>query len=97
MATSNPKLLKKLRAFLYDIRLKWYNIGIALEIKKTDLDEIKEKCKDDPGRCLVEMIDIWLRSFDEPPSRKALAQALESPAVNERALAAKGICLKWYT
>ena len=81
--------LKEVRSFLYAVRLKWYDIGIELDIDPVELDEIKEKHNNDPSKCLREMIKVWLRSLTA--TMKALEDALGSPAVNEKKLASKGL------
>ena len=83
----SKKDLKKVRDFLYDVRLKWYDIGLELEMDQTELDVIKSKYKDDPNDCLREMVSAWLKSFENPPTWEALAEALSSRAVNEKKLA----------
>lgn len=82
--------LKEVRDFLYDIRLKWYDLGLELEVKEEDLDEIRVKYKDDPSDCQREMIKIWLRFVDNPPTWNALAKALRAKAIKEIALAIEG-------
>lgn len=83
--------LTKVRDFLYGVRLKWYDIGLELEIEEEELDVIKHKENNDPSKCLREMIKVWLKSVDKPPTWEALAEALKAKAVNEVALARKGI------
>ena len=81
--------LKMVRNFLFDVRRKWYDIGIELGVRKTELDIIKDHSFD-PSDCLREMIAIWLKSYDFPPTWQALAEALESPVIREKKLAAEG-------
>ena len=84
--------LKKFREFLFDVKLKWYDIGIELEIKQEELDVIKRINHEDPSACLLKMIAGWLKSTtDEKKAWKTLADALNSKPVNEKALAAEGI------
>lgn len=83
--------LKELRTFLYDVRLKWYDIGLELEIDDNDLDVIKSVNNNDPSKCLVELIKVWLKL---EPTWKALAEALGAQAVREKALSKKGE--NWY-
>ena len=85
--------LKKFREFLFDVKLKWYDIGIELEIEKEELDIIKKRNHDDPSACLLDMIAGWLKSTttnDEKKAWKTLADALKSKPVKENALAEKG-------
>ena len=48
---------------LYEAREKWYNIGVKLGIKTTDLNEIKHDHGDKLEPCLREMIQLWLRQI----------------------------------
>ena len=82
--------LRRVRDFLFSVQLKWYDIGIELDIPVRELNLIKRKYNDDPGDCLREMVIVWLQSFENPPTWKALTGALNARAVNERALATEG-------
>ena len=82
--------LKLLRNFLYDVRLKWYDIGVELDISPADLDVIKKKNHDDPGDCLREMLWMWLKFVDNRPNWNEIAKALTTKVINELALANKG-------
>jgi hypothetical protein len=82
--------LKDVRALLFSIRKKWYNIGIELGLSVVELDVIESNHKDDPDRCLVEMIKMWLKSIDPFPTWSTLACALRVDAVSEVALAEEG-------
>lgn len=80
--------LKQVRNFLHDIRHKWYDLGIELNITPEDLDDLKSRCST-PVDFLREMIRLWLKSVG-PPTWKVLANALGSKAINEVKLAQKG-------
>lgn len=81
------KDLKHVRALLFSIRQKWYDIGIKLNLDAAELDIIRGKY-DDPADCLLEMLKLWLRSIKGPmPTQSILADALRAEAVNEVALA----------
>jgi hypothetical protein len=81
--------LKSARNHLYNVRRKWYDIGIELEIPIETLDTIRDRY-DSYGVCLIEMIKEWLNS--EQATWKALAEALRAKPVNERKLAYGGEC-----
>lgn len=87
--------LRHVRALLYPIRKKWYDIGIELDIDVAELDIIRDKY-DDPADCLLEMIKLWLRSINPLPTWSILADALRAEAVNEEQLAGEGQCTKVY-
>ena len=84
------KDLVKVRGLLYDVRRKWYDIGLELGIPATELDNIKIQYHNDLDDCLREVVRMWLKSCDIPPTWQALANALQAKAVNEKALAAQG-------
>ena len=81
--------LRDVRRLLYPIQLKWYDIGIELGLKVTDLDYIKIVNNSDPTKCLTEMLKVWLKSIDPSPTWKALGIALEASPVHEVELATK--------
>ena len=83
------KNLREVRALLHQIRKRWYDIGIELNIDVGELDIIRQK-HDDPGDCLLEMIKIWLRSISPQPTWKLLAEALRGSILNEVAIAEEG-------
>ena len=80
--------LKVVRDFLYDVRLKWYDIGIELDVEVVDLDEIKGRELND-GDCLREMLIKRLKFVENRLTWKKLADALVAKAVNELELAEK--------
>ena len=82
--------LRNVRDFLYEVRLKWYDIGIELEVEDEELDEIKSNYKDHHGHCLRDMIKARLRFKDNPLTWSHIADALRAKAINEQKLAEKG-------
>ena len=46
---------------LYDVRTKWYDIGLRLNVPAKELEEIKFDAPDD-NTCLRQVLIIWLRS-----------------------------------
>ena len=82
--------LKIVRDFLYPIKLKWYDLGIELDIPGEELDEIKSKNRDDYGACLRDMIRVRLKFRDDPLTWGHLEAALQARAINELKLAEKG-------
>ncbi len=83
--------LKTVRQLLFDIRVKWYDIGLELDVAVGTLESIKSSYHD-PKDCLREMLKEWLKSISPPPTWKRLATALRSSAVNEKSLAQKLEC-----
>ena len=63
----------------------WYNLGIALGLTHSRLDEIKIDNRENVNACRREMLHAWLRKTDhvvQPPSWRTLAVALVDPLVN---------------
>ena len=78
--------LRKVRDFLFEARLKWYNLGLEVEVAIENLDEIDGmKLKD--SDCLREMLKIRLKNANNPLTWKMLADALRAKAINELELA----------
>ena len=82
--------LRNMRDFLYPIRLKWYDLGIELDLPGEELDEIKSKNRDDYGACLRDMITARLKFKDNQLTWGHLEAALKARAINELELA--GCC-----
>ena len=82
--------LKNLRDFLYPIKLKWYDLGIELDVPEERLDEIKSKNRDDYGACLRDMITVRLKFKGDPLTWGHLEAALKARAINELELAEEG-------
>ena len=81
--------LREVRALLYKVRRKWYDIGIELGLKVGELDNIKA-ASTDHGECLTEMLKVWLKSINPLPTWKAIRDALKAEPVYEVELAEKG-------
>lgn len=80
--------LKVLRNELDLIASKWYDIGLQLDFKKGELDNIKaDHAHVGVKALLLELLKQWLKRVDPPPSWKALIDALRTPAVKEMVIA----------
>lgn len=66
---------------LYDVRSKWNNFGLELEIKHSELEAIRKKHNDDPDECFKELLSIWLKKLDPKPTWESLVSALKSKTV----------------
>ena len=68
--------MKKLTTALYHkVASKWKVIGVQLKI--SDLASIEANHSGDPHLCLVEMLEVWLRRVDPPPTWTAIIEAVE--------------------
>ena len=81
------KDLSTVRDAVWDVRTKWMNIGIELHLQKPDLDAIEAVHRSDIGRCLTEMLTLWLKQVDPPPTWSVLVAALQHHTIEEGALA----------
>ena len=81
--------LKALLHALHPARASWYNIGLELDIKYTELDNFKQNYSDQL-QLMREMLKYWLKTaVDPPPTWEAVVTALKSPLVNEMSVAAQ--------
>ena len=55
------------------------DIGLELDLDITDLTRIDATHRGDIGRCFVEMLTLWLKQVDPPPSWSAMVAALQDP------------------
>ena len=54
---------------------KWKVIGVHLEI--SNLGSIESKHPHDPQLCLVEMLEVWLKRVDPPPTWSSIIEAVD--------------------
>ena len=79
--------LKTVKKAVWSARTKWKDIGLELDISQTDLDAIEAVHRSDIGRCFIEMLTLWLKQVDPPPTWTALVAALQDPTIEEGGLA----------
>ena len=60
----------------------WYSLGIHLEIKPTELQEIQRNFPSDCNRCKIEMLSSWLKSCSQPTWDKVAQAALDAKEEN---------------
>ena len=75
-----PRDLKSVRTAIWEARSRWSDIGIELEMSKTDLDVIQQTYTE-THQCFNEMLCEWLKRTDPQPTWTALVDALKAPAV----------------
>ena len=73
--------------------MKWYNIGLELEIDPGTLDAIKTDNDNSDDRFQA-MLKTWLKTVQPKPTLAALAEALQSPTVGFGHLAEQVQALK---
>ena len=69
---------------LYNVRAKWYDIGLRLTVPVEELEKIKAKDHDD-NSCLRQALIIWLRSGKA--TWLDLCQALHHRTIGQEKLA----------
>ena len=85
MFTGTALTLKATLNALHSVCIKWYNIGVQLEVPTFQLKNIERKASDSMDQ-LRDTLDYWL-SNDLSPSWKHLVDALKAPSVGENRLA----------
>ena len=74
------KGLRKIQSAAWVARVKWYNIGLELDIDPGTLDSIKANNVNIED-CFRAMLTSWLKVVRPKPTLTALAEALQSPTV----------------
>jgi len=64
-------------ALYHKVADRWELIGVHLEIPSGTRAVIAEKCKHDPQRCLMKMLEIWLEQIHPPASWATIIEAVE--------------------
>ena len=78
--------LRAVRKATWDARAMWKDIGIELDLKVTDLDTI-ETNHGNVNKCFSEMLTLWLKRANPPPTWSAMVEALKEPVVGFEDLA----------
>ena len=73
---------------LFEVKIKWYYIGVHLKIPEDKLDEIESTCKDDFERALRLLMQTWRKRTEPKATWADLVRALRKRTVNEQDLAA---------
>ena len=82
--------IKNLTNELATVAHKWFNIGIQLRIDYHVLKGFEQQHKDDPSRCLSEMLHCWLNGNEKSCVKwETIIEVLRSPSINEIGLAEK--------
>ena len=63
---------------------KWYEFGRAVGIKKEILDSCASKCA--PEKCIIEILDYWLRNHVGEATWREVSQALKLIGLEKLAL-----------
>ena len=68
---------------LYDVRTKWYMIGLGLRLRPPDLEAMSGS----PLECLQSSVSKWLKGVDPPHTWQAIVAVLRSKVVGEEGIA----------
>ena len=69
---------------VHDVRAKWYNIGLGLQVSTGTLDAINLECQDTQN-CLRRVLTEWLKSSGA--CWEDLVKVLKTPVIGEERLA----------
>ena len=70
--------MKDLMKALYNtVADKWEPIGIYLHLPMATLKAIVEERQHDPHKCLIGMLEVWLKRLDPLPTWSALIEAVK--------------------
>ena len=61
---------------LYSAAVKWEDIGLFLELDANDLDII-DSDKNDSHAKLKEMLKLWLKQVEPPPTKSKMVEVLK--------------------
>ena len=64
-------------ALYHTVADKWEPIGIYLHLPMATLKTITAEHQRDPHKCLIGMLDAWLKRVDPPPTWPAIVEAVE--------------------
>ena len=72
-----PSLKDMMDAFYHTVADKWEHIGIYLHLHMPTLKTIAAQHQHNPPKCLIGMLDLWLKTVDPPPTWSAIINAVE--------------------
>ena len=71
--------LKLMRNFIHGARKKCHSIGIGLNISSHMLESIGGQ----EENCFMEMLTVWLKTDNPPPTWTALNKAIDQAGISE--------------
>ena len=71
---------------LRDIRHKWYDIGLSLQVRRNVLDDLKQSQDDDETK-LKKVLNIWEETKSSSFTWETVITAAESPVINNKEIA----------
>ena len=73
--SSKPKLKDLVDALYHQVADKWKILGVLLDIPKGTLASIEASFLD-PRKCLLEMLETWLKQVHPPPTWAAIIDSV---------------------
>ena len=73
---------------LHEVRDKWYNLGVQLNMKTSDLNAIQIQYMNNPDNCLLHMLSFWLdKAESSPPTWQRVVDVLCCAPINRPLIA----------
>ena len=66
-----------MNALYHTVADKWEPIGIYLHLPMATLRTIAAEHQHDPHKCLIGVLEVWLKRVDPPPIWFAIIEAME--------------------
>ena len=73
--TSPPKFSALLKELLSEVSADWEDIGLALDLEQGQLSAIRNDHRES-NRCFREMLKLWLKQVEPPPTWSAIIEAI---------------------
>ena len=82
-----PADLATLQNALYEVRDKWYHLGVQLKVPISDLRAIRTQFRDNPDDSLLEMLSVWLSITTPSPTWQTVVDALCCASIGRQKIA----------
>ena len=79
--------LATLQNALFEVRDKWYHLGVQLKVPIPDLKAIRTQYLNNPDDCLLEMLSSWLSNTIPSPTWQTVVDALCCAAIGRQQVA----------
>ena len=79
--------LATLQNALFEVRDKWYHLGVQLKVPISDLKAIRTQYLNNPDDCLLEMLSCWLSNTTPSPTWQTVVDALCCAAIGRQQVA----------
>ena len=76
-----------MQELIWNARLQWFNLGLALGVNETELSVIEENNRSKVEECFRSMLLKWLKMTNPHPAWEGLIAALKRHSVGHKKLA----------